>query len=248
MVETIINKEANNVSTNIPVNPRIIELVGLAGVGKTTTSQRLHQLSKRILIINHPYFRKVTDLPFFIWNTILMIPIFAGYYFTKNGDRYFTLREMAWMVILNGWWRVLKKKETKKNMIFLLDQGPISLMAELWGFGPKYLRRSVGEKWFSRILDNWAGTLEALVCMDTDDFTLFNRVRAREKWHLIKEKNDDEAYIFNQKFRVIYQTLVEQLTQRNPAIFVINIDTGRGTLEETVPKIASLLQLDSAQK
>lgn len=61
-------------------SPRIVELVGLAGTGKTTLAQALRQCSNRIWVGEQPNFRRIGHIPFFAWNVLVMLPTFTKKY------------------------------------------------------------------------------------------------------------------------------------------------------------------------
>lgn len=223
-----------------------MELVGIAGAGKTTLAHALAQYSKRIILTDHPYFRDAKQIPFFAGNTFLMVPTFS-HLFAKCGINCLTTREMTWMVILNGWHHVLRRRASNGSTIIIMDQGPVSLMAELYVLGPKCFRSLTSNKWWENTLKNWAGVLDGLICLDTSDPTLVKRVRSREKWHLIKEQNDQEALDFNMQFRTVYAQLVSELASNTHGPEVMHFDTGQLTLNEVVDKVLAVLGVNKGE-
>lgn len=214
----------------------MIELVGVAGVGKTTLANALNKSSKRIKLTDHPYFRKPGDIPFFAWNTLLMLPIFIRI-FGKFGIKAISLREAAWMVILNGWHRALRRRTNNHHSILVMDQGPVSIMAELYYLDPERKRARYLKKWWERIIKSWRGSLDLLVWLDTADNALIERVRAREKWHLIKYKEKQEAVEFNFIYRSIYSNLLKELTAETPCPKIVPFNSGNETVEELKQKV-----------
>jgi hypothetical protein len=47
--------------------PRVVEIFGPAGAGKTTLCLLLNQYQERIRLSEFPDVRKIVDSPFFIW-------------------------------------------------------------------------------------------------------------------------------------------------------------------------------------
>lgn len=219
-----------------------MELVGVAGTGKTTLAHTLSQRTKRITLGEHPYFRKVEHIPFFIWNTLVMVPTFIRLY-TRYGIKCLTPRETAWMVILHGWHHMLRRQASHDGSIIVMDQGPVSIMAELSVMGPKFMQNHDVNKWWESTIEAWADVLDLLIWLDTSDPTLLKRVRTRDKWHLIKEQNDPEALDFNAQYRSVYSHVISVLTSRANGPKVFRFDTGQASLDETVDKMLTVLDL-----
>jgi deoxyadenosine/deoxycytidine kinase len=221
--------------------PRIVELVGVAGAGKTTLAHTLSTNTNRIILCDHPYFRNVSDIPFFTWNTLMMAPVFIKIFIT-SGIKSITPREMAWMVILNGWHQRLRRQSSKDPTIVVLDQGPIAIFAELYTLHHNVLQSQSVKKWWDRTLTDWAHTLDLLVCLDTSDPVLIERVRNRNTWHLIKDQSDCEALDLNSRFRSINSNLISRMMVDIGGPSIIEFDTGKSSVHQITEK--TLLALD----
>jgi len=222
--------------------PRIVELVGVAGAGKTTLAKALSQSSKRIIHGHHPYFRKVEHIPFFAWNTLLMMPTFIHLY-ASYGIKCLTSREVAWMVILHGWHHVLRRQASNDGSIIVMDQGPVSIMAELSVIDPKCLQSQAAKKWWENTIKGWIDALDLLIWLDASDPTLIKRVRTRDQWHLIKDQQDREALDFNTSYRSTYNSLLSALTADGRGPQVIEINTGRESLDTVMDKVLVALEI-----
>jgi len=217
--------------------PRIVELVGLAGAGKTTLAQALRQCNKRIWIGEHPYFRKLDQFPFFAWNTALMLSTFTRLYSNNHHGRWLYPREMVGMVILNGWYRVLRRQTFISNKIYVLDKGPLMILAQLRIFGPNCINNNESaEKWWYYIYKQWASTLDLIIWLDATDAILLDRVRKRRKWHSIKGQTDDQAFALNARFRSEYEQLISLFTAGADSPKVIEYDTGLDSLDKVIEK------------
>lgn len=210
---------------------RIVELVGVAGAGKTTLAHALSVNNPRIILCDHPYFRNVSDFPFFTWNALLMAPIFL-HLFATSGIKSITPREMAWMVILNGWHHRLQRQGSKDSSIILLDQGPIAILAELYVFHQSVFQNQAVKKWCDRILTVWSHSLDILICLDAPDAVLIKRVRNRNRWHQIKDLSDLEAIDLTMGFRTINNCLVSNMTDDVHGPIKIDFDTEKESINQ----------------
>ncbi len=225
--------------------PRIIELVGVAGTGKTTLTQGLLKASRRVVHMDEPLYRDFREWPFFVFSTLIMLPTLIGMYFRKEG-RWLHRREIAWMVILDGWPRRLKRMSFVKGRVQVMDQGPLSLMAELHIFGPDWLHGPVGERWWRKVHDEWAETIDMLVWLDAPDDTLIRRVRSRNHWHLIKEMTDEQALQLNLHFRDEYDRLIADLLQKPNGPRVVCFNTDKHTPNDLLQRTLSILGLSTS--
>lgn len=216
--------------------PRIVELVGVAGAGKTTLAQALHQCSNRIWIGEHPYFRRMDQIPFFAWNTLVMLPTFTHLYSNNHHGRWLSQREMAGMVILNGWYRVLRRQTYTDNKIYVLDKGPLMILAGLKIFGPDCIKNESAKKWWDYIYKQWASTLDLIIWLDATDAILLDRVRKRPNWHPIKGLTDEEAFDLNAHYRSEYGQLASLFAASAEGPEVVGVDTGEDPLDVVIEK------------
>lgn len=225
--------------------PHIIELVGVAGSGKTTLTRGLKQFSPRVVHMDEPFFRDVREFPFFFFSTLMMLPVFVGMFLRKNG-RWLRKREMAWMVILDGWPRRLKRMAFVKGRVQVMDQGPLSLMAELHIFGPDWLHGPVGAHWWKKIHKEWAETLDMLIWLDAPDDVLIQRVRTRSNWHLIKEQNDVQAQNLNLQFRQEYHRLISDMLEHPHGPRVVCFNTEKHAQTDLLQRVTNILELSDS--
>jgi shikimate kinase len=214
----------------------IVELVGPVGAGKTTLAQALIQCNKSIQLIPPPYFRRVQDIPFFVKNTVSMLPVFFSMKAGKKGEQ-FTLREIAWMVMLNGWHHELRQHESSQDTMVILDQGPVFLLNELISYGSGNFKNQRLKIWLASMLKNWAVTLNCVVWLDAPNTVLFERIRSREKWHLVKSKNELEVIKFLDQYRRSYANVLSLLEANVQALNILRFDTNQDSVNSIVKKL-----------
>jgi adenylate kinase family enzyme len=218
---------------------RVVEIVGPAGVGKTTLSQALNCHTESIRLENFPNVRKVVDAPFFILNGLQLIPSLLRLY--QPNSRQLTRREFAWMTILNGWSALLRRESNDGNKIIILDQGPIYLLAEMRLFGPEYLRQKSAERLWQGLYGCWGATLHMVVWLDAADDVLLNRIRNRQQEHIVKTRPATVAYEFLDRYRTEYEFILSILRAQETGLKVLQFDTGQQQPQDIVDQFLSEL-------
>jgi thymidylate kinase len=211
----------------------VVELVGVAGVGKSTL---YHALEKKgfpeIKCQSIPPVWKISTTPFFIKNILLILPIIIRQLF--NSERRITRREIACLAILNGWHKELRKEVAKTNKIIVIDQGPISLIAHLAVWGPKSLFDSDMQEWWEKVYEKWKHNIDIVVLLDTSDVELKARVNHRPQGHFLKGEPDSKVIYWNSKYRILYEHIVNKLSSNNQEIQVIRIDSGNNSVDAII--------------
>jgi len=213
--------------------PHLVEVVGLAGAGKTTLSHALTRLDAHVHLGSFPDVRRISEAPFFLWNglrTSLTLP-------QPHGEaRKLTRREFAWMCILRGWSTRLTKSWESDEMI-VLDQGPVYLLTELCEFGPEYLQGNEAQEFWKKLSSRWAQTLDAIIWLDATDEDLMARIRSREKDHIVKRETDETTIAFLERYRRAYSHLILKLTMEHPDLPVLRFNSSRFSAEEIAAQL-----------
>ena len=103
---TYLNKQSAGNSTLNPALPRIIELVGPAGSGKTTLSKALCQLESRPTVMGHDIeLRQPRHLPPFLATLPRLLPVLANpqNWNHSNGNRAYNWDEIKALADACGW-------------------------------------------------------------------------------------------------------------------------------------------------
>ena len=221
--------------------PRVVEIVGPAGAGKTTLCQALLRSSARARRGSFPDVRSLNAAPFFLWNGLHVMPSIRR--FSPRGSRRPTAREFAWLCILNGWPRVLQSEWGAQHQTALLDQGPVYLFSELRESGPLSFRSQRSNGTWQALYKQWAATLGAIVWLDAPDDILTQRIRAREKAHMVKAQPDRVVSDFIHRFRNAYEYTVSTFLSCNPSLLVLRFETSMHTPDEIARDVTAALNL-----
>src|SRR3990170_4780587 len=141
-------------------SPLIVELVGLAGVGKTTLSRALSQRDEKILVAADLELRKREHIPIFVGHVPFLLPVFLR---RCRSSRWFTWDEIKAMVYLKGWPRVLRQESARSGKAILLDHGPVFKLATLNEFGPEKLRTEEYKLWWNDMFKQWASIMDIVI-------------------------------------------------------------------------------------
>jgi len=211
--------------------PRIVEIIGPAGAGKTTLCNMLSRCGSGIRLGNFPDVRKAANALFFISHGFRLIPTLID--ISRYCDGRLSRREFAWLTILSGWSSVLQRELKKNNDIILLDQGPVYLLTETSEFGPEYLRRrTAAELLWKDLYSRWADVLDVVVWLDAADIDLTERIRSRDKEHPVKDQSIETTSEFLVCYRRAYERTISRLSANRPGLKILRFDTSRTSPQE----------------
>ena len=214
------------------------EIVGPAGAGKTTLARALQKQNGRLLVGTHPDYKKAANFPLFLSNTLLMLPMLSRLYLRMRDQAACVgKRQLAWLVILNGWPNHLQRWLRRGEGSALLDQGPVFLIATLYKLGPACLRDPSVEYWWKKTCARWAATLDFVVYLDAPDESLVRRIRTRGSGHEMKDRETADVVKFLATYRSAYEGVLHLLTSANSRINVIRFDTSLNSVEEIVRRV-----------
>jgi shikimate kinase len=233
MVESLI--ATPTAGTALGNRPRIVEIIGAAGAGKTTLYNALSRYPSHIRLSDFPNVRSLKDAPFFIRYGLQILPKLIG--LPAHDSRPITRREFAWMTILKGWAGLLQRDIKNCPHTIVLDQGPVYLTVELKEFGPALLRTPTAEKLWQEHYCRWASTLDMIVWLDASNETLLERIRMREQDHIVKNESATRMVEFLENFRQAYERTVSVLIEKNPGLRILKFDTGEQETEEMVSQL-----------
>jgi adenylate kinase family enzyme len=231
--ETLKNERTNTALAVRP--PLVVELMGPAGVGKTTLSRALRRCHADIAPDIDTRLSKIDKLPFVISNTCSLLPTYLRRY---RDSRWFNRRETRSMAYLQAGLNLLKEVKPNGDRVIVLDHGPIYRLAFLREFGPEITKSQAYERWWVEQLKQWIAKIDVVVSLDAPNEVLLNRIRARDSWHTIKGASDREAYEILSRYRRAFErTIAEVLAARR--LTLLRFDTSRQSTEEIVDTVST---------
>lgn len=229
MTRSMKSERTNNADLEKP--PRVVEILGPAGAGKTTLvralSRRNSELKPDIGLT------RMQKIPFFVRNAYSLLPTYLVHY---RHSRWFNWRESRSMTYLEAGLHVLGQQGTKNGSVTLLDHGPIYRLAFLREFGPEITTSQTYRTWWASLHDQWIATLDMVIWLDAPDATLLERIRARDQRHTIKELSVQEACKVLARYRKSFErTIAESVADHQPRL--LRFDTGQTSAEQIADSV-----------
>jgi broad-specificity NMP kinase len=197
--------------------PRLVELAGPAGVGKSTLVQVLQDrcTARLATIWGQPM------LPL-IGNGLQLLPTLFGFWRQSHSLLWDESRHLVRLQTLQ---KALKDGPPPSAPIILFDEGPVFALAWLRGFGHESMRSDTAEDWWRTTLQEWSQTIDAVVVLDASDGVLARRIRTRPNWHEVKELSDPEIATWMARFRVALNWVLAGLAATGRVVIVrVSID------------------------
>lgn len=217
--------------------PLIVELVGVAGSGKTSVASELYRHGRGIARGNFPDIHDLKNVKFFLVNGIALIPLLLR--LRRASGQRLTRRQAAWMMILTGWPALLRRDQGNDTSVIVVDQGAIYMLTELHSFGPECLRSRDVEWWWDRTYSQWARTLDLVVWLDAPNGILIERIQRRHRGHWVENRPEREVVQFLNQFRAGYEYVIGRLAAINKELKVLKIDTARASEDVVLGQILS---------
>jgi len=182
--------------------PVVLELIGPAGVGKSSLSRLLAQRDRisRTSIWETPELRLALE-------TIRSLPTLAD---LSIGTGSLPWKEFKHIVRARNLQRRLSRMHGSCRLV-VLDEGPVHTVTWLLVSGHHSIRE--GEKWWRRMLFDWASDVDIIVALDAADELLAERIRARRKPHEVKHRSDEEIHAFLDRFRTAFDRVLTELVR-----------------------------------
>lgn len=224
-------------NSNKATLPLIIEIVGPAGVGKTTLLNTLLQRNQDI----------VTDLNISkIHHLIVLLnhilTFFPTYFNRFKSTRWFTVREFRSMVYLVTWIKIIKQYKYSQYSSIVFDHGPIYRLAMLREFGPIITKSNVYKKWWNHLFDQWTNILDIIILLDAKNELLIKRIQSRQRYHYVKGKSNQEKIEFLIRYRKSYQYVIEKMTS-NQGPRLLQFDTSKKSPVQIVEELLKTLEV-----
>jgi broad-specificity NMP kinase len=212
--------------------PRLVELAGPAGVGKSTVVHALR--GRRPAIPGTIWGLPVLPL---LGNGIQLLPTLSGFWWESRSLLWDESRHMVRLRTLH---RRIRNRDTGAAPVLVFDEGPVFALAWLRGFGHESLRQDSSIDWWDSTLRQWAETVDVVVVLDAPDSQLAQRIKARSTWHEVKDASVPEIMAWMARFRTALEWVLTRLTvDGGPR--VVRISTDRQCPEHIADQVSSAL-------
>lgn len=187
------------------LRPRIIELIGPAGVGKSAVAEELGRMPD--VLCTSIWRVPVSELA---WATACTIP-WAARLMRHAGA---TLsRELRHVARLRALLNFLDRDELSAYRYVVLDEGPIYALAWLRVVGHSVFQDGRTDSWRHYISGLWAATLDEVVRLDAPEVVLAQRLRSRAKHHVMSQASDRSITAFNMRYRTAFNAAIGTVQQ-----------------------------------
>lgn len=221
--------------------PLLVELVGLAGAGKTTLEQVISQRDQEIQAVFPPH--KARYVPFLINTAFLWLPIYLRQY---RHSRWFTWKEIRLMAYLQVWPRYLRRQIPRHSKVAVLNPGSVYWLAALRELGPPITTSQLYKRWWNSMLGQWATLLDMVIWLDSPDRILLERIHTRDEWHEAKEQPQQETLQRFARLRTCYREITSTMTA-NCGPRVLRFRTDQSSPDQIADRVLAVLNLEDGQ-
>ena len=213
------------------IRDAIVEIVGLAGSGKSTLGERL-----RVLAGAAPYAPSFgAALPFLLRRSCIVVPALLA-----QPVRGWTLRGIRHLLFHDAVIDDIARRRATGRGLVVLDQGPIySVVA-----AERYVLRGPVRRpllaHYRATLDRFADPLDAVVLLDASDEKLAMRIETRGRHHTVKGRSVGEASSFFGEYRISFEQILGQI-HRTHGVPILRIDTSERSTEEVASTAVAML-------
>ena len=192
----------------------VVELIGVAGAGKTSIASALVGLDERIRarprVHNGTYAATVPTL----------LPTFLSLHWPP---RRVLTKEMKRILRVHALHRLVRTASGPGLILF--DEGPVYMLARLLVFGGAAVQTRAFAHWWRGAIALWARTLSAIVWVEASDDVLGARLNARAQSHRLRGASESVMRAFFASYRAAYQRVLADLESAGaPAPWMVATD------------------------
>jgi hypothetical protein len=212
-----------------PGGPRLVELVGPAGAGKSTAFRTL--LARDMAIVGRPTLRHREYAGIVTTSLLATLATLAR---SRAIDKVDRREQVRMMIYLQAMPTILAGSVGDGAIVF--DQGPLFFLTR-----PSLMDERLAT-WRSRILDTWARLLDVVVLLDAPDGLLSERINTREESHALKGADGRSALEVLRASRQVYECAIDELSARSGGPLILRFDTSTRSADEIADAVLATIE------
>ena len=229
-------------SLDLRAEHRWVEIVGVAGAGKSTLTRTLCERGPGWRIAEDLHTRARSQWPYVLHAAPRVMALLAR----GGGARpWLSWDELKFLVYVVEWDRFLDDRPEYRRGVTILDQGPIFALARLEWAAKPVISSPAYRRWRADMLRRWSAALDVVVWLDAPDAILLERIDAREQSHAAKGRPADEALAFIAAYRRAYDSLLVDV-ERLGGARVLRFDTAQRSTGDIASALIRDLASDAA--
>lgn len=219
----------------------VLEIIGVAGSGKTTLSRALARRDGRVRT-GIPLSR-IEPIRLYLCIAAKLLP---AYLLHHRHTRWFTREEARAIGYLEAWRRKVQKRDAGGDAITVLDHGPIYRLVLLKAFGPPLTEDHSFRHWWDDAVSRWGASLDLIIWLDASSDVLKKRLRSREQNHVLKKQSEQEVDHFLGRYRAAYEHVAAALLSSS-GVPLLRFDTNLQSPDRTADAVLTALDGLSAE-
>ena len=216
------------VNAAAPTRPRIVELIGTAGAGKSAVARALEG-QPGVLCTS----LWTVPLPALAWATVCSTPASLGLMRRAGAP---LSREFRHIARLRALLNFLDRDDLDRYRLVVVDEGAVYTLAWLRVIGHPVFSDQRSASWRRYIAALWAAVLDGVVRLDAPDDVLARRVRTRAKAHVLSSAPDAVIGAFSARYRAAFDEVLASLTQHG-TLSIREFRTDRMTPEQVAAEL-----------
>ena len=220
------------------IEPRRVEIVGVAGTGKSTLTRALVEHVPTCRVADSLHTRQPAHWPYVAHGLPSALSLMAR---TTRSRQPLSWDEIKFVLYLFEWGRYLDAQPGLQAGITVLDQGPLFGLARLlWGGNPA-TRTPHFRAWLTGMVADWSRALGLVVWLDATDDVLVERIDRRQQRHEAKGRAREEALGLLERHRDAYGRVLDEVL-RLGRLPVHRLDTSELSEDELVREVVVIFE------